>query len=118
VLVNADRNRVLQVFSNLIGNAVKFTEDGGRITLSAGMDGDYMRFSVIDTGAGIPAEDLPRIFDRFWHGSEGGGSGLGLAIARGIVEAHGGRIEASSAGAGSTFTFTLPVASISSEVSG
>jgi two-component system, sensor histidine kinase and response regulator len=118
VLVNADRNRVLQVFSNLIGNAVKFTEDGGRITLSAGVDGDYMRFSVIDTGTGIPAEDLPRIFDRFWHGSEGGGSGLGLAIARGIVEAHGGRIEASSTAAGSTFTFTLPVASVSSEVAG
>jgi two-component system, sensor histidine kinase and response regulator len=116
VLVNADRNRVLQVFSNLIGNAVKFTEEGGRITLTAGVDGDYMRFSVIDTGTGISAEDLPHIFDRFWHGAEGGGSGLGLAIARGIVEAHGGSITATSSGAGSTFSFTLPLVSVSSEV--
>jgi two-component system, sensor histidine kinase and response regulator len=116
VLVNADRNRVLQVFSNLIGNAVKFTEEGGRITLAAGVDGDYMRFSVIDTGTGISAEDLPHIFDRFWHGAEGGGSGLGLAIARGIVEEHGGSITATSSGAGSTFSFTLPLVSVSSEV--
>jgi two-component system, sensor histidine kinase and response regulator len=116
VLVNADRNRVLQVFSNLIGNAVKFTEEGGRITLTAGVDGDYMRFSVIDTGTGISAEDLPHIFDRFWHGAEGGGSGLGLAIARGIVEAHGGSITADSSGAGSTFSFTLPLVPVSSEV--
>jgi two-component system, sensor histidine kinase and response regulator len=116
VLVSADRNRVLQVFSNLIGNAVKFTEEGGRITLAAEVDGGYMRFRVIDTGVGIPEQDLPRIFDRFWHGSEGGGSGLGLAIARGIIDAHGGTIEAHSTLDGSTFSFTLPLASVSSEV--
>jgi two-component system, sensor histidine kinase and response regulator len=116
VLVSADRNRVLQVFSNLIGNAVKFTEEGGRITLAAEVEDGYMRFRVIDTGVGIPEKDLPRIFDRFWHGSEGGGSGLGLAIARGIIDAHGGTIEAHSTQDGSTFSFTLPLASVSSEV--
>jgi two-component system, sensor histidine kinase and response regulator len=114
--VSADRNRVLQVFSNLIGNAIKFTPEGGSITVSADLAGDAVRFSVADTGSGIPDADLPRIFDRFWHGAESTGSGLGLAIARGIVEAHGGTIEADSSPAGSTFSFTLPLASVSSEL--
>lgn len=105
--VRADRDRVLQVFSNLIGNALKFTPAGGRITLSAGYDNGVARFSISDTGTGIPRNDLPRIFDRFWHGGAGAGSGLGLAIAKGIVEAHGGRISAESSGNGSTFNFTL-----------
>jgi two-component system, sensor histidine kinase and response regulator len=107
--VHADRHRVLQVLSNLIGNAVKFTPDGGRITLRLEHDAGWARFHVSDTGSGISQEDLPRIFDRFWHGGEGGGSGLGLAIARGIVEGHGGEISATSSGSGTTFSFSLPL---------
>jgi two-component system, sensor histidine kinase and response regulator len=109
-LVHADRNRVLQVFSNLIGNAVKFTPEGGRIAVAADGAGDHVHFTVSDTGRGIADADLPRIFDRFWHGGEAGGSGVGLALAKGIVEAHGGTIWAESGGTGSTFPFTLPLA--------
>jgi two-component system, sensor histidine kinase and response regulator len=110
VRVRADRERVLRVFSNLVGNAIKFTPAGGRITIRAETRAQEVEFSVADTGIGIAAENLPRIFDRFWHGGEGGGSGLGLAIAKGIVEAHGGRITAASSEEGTTFAFTLPVA--------
>jgi two-component system, sensor histidine kinase and response regulator len=107
--VHADRHRVLQVFSNLIGNAVKFTPEGGRVVMSVERRGDVVAFSISDSGSGIPESDLPRIFDRFWHGAEGGGSGLGLAIVQGIVNAHGGDVTAESSSEGSTFTFTLPV---------
>ncbi|HSJ23670.1 MAG TPA: hybrid sensor histidine kinase/response regulator [Longimicrobiales bacterium] len=110
VVVHADRHRVLQVLSNLIGNAVKFTPDGGRITIRLTKTDGHARFEVSDTGVGIPAADLPRIFDRFWHAGEGGGSGLGLAIAQGIVQAHGGDIRADSSDGGTTFSFTLPLA--------
>ena len=109
--VLADTARVLQVFSNLIGNAVKFTPEGGRIVLGAEPDEGAVRFRVADTGSGIPAGQLTRVFDRFWQARENrrGGAGLGLAIAKGIVEAHGGRIWAESVeGQGSTFFFTLP----------
>ena len=104
LLVAADRNRILQVLSNLVGNALKFTPSGGRVTLSVEQDGEAARFCVSDTGTGIPDVDLPRIFERFWHGREGGGTGLGLAISRGIVEVHGGRIWVESGTGGSTFT--------------
>jgi two-component system, sensor histidine kinase and response regulator len=110
VPVHADRHRVLQVLSNLVGNAVKFTPEEGRVTLRLERQDDVACFTVSDTGVGIPQEDLPRIFDRFWHAGESGGSGLGLAIAQGIVEAHGGEIEAESSAAGSNFRFTLPLA--------
>jgi two-component system, sensor histidine kinase and response regulator len=110
VPVHADRHRILQVLSNLMGNALKFTPAGGRVTLRLEREGGEARFIVADTGIGIPREDLPRIFDRFWHAGEGGGSGLGLAIAQGIVQAHGGEITAESAGHGATFVFTLPLA--------
>jgi two-component system, sensor histidine kinase and response regulator len=110
VLVNADRERVQRVFSNLIGNALKFTPPGGSVTVRAERGESEITFAVVDTGTGISPENLPRIFDQFWHGGEGGGSGLGLAIARGIVEAHGGRIWAESTSGGSTFLFTLPLA--------
>lgn len=113
--VLADRGRVLQVFGNLIGNAIKFTPAGGRITLRAEVAGLEIRFSVADTGPGIPPDHLPHLFDRFWQAERGrrDGAGLGLAIARGIVEAHGGRIWAESAlGAGTAFHFTLPVAPV------
>jgi two-component system, sensor histidine kinase and response regulator len=115
--VSADRHRVLQVFSNLIGNAVKFTADGGRVVISAAADADGVRFAVSDTGIGIDADDLPRIFDRFWHAGDAGGSGLGLAIAKGIVDAHQGRIWAESGANGSTFAFTLPLAEVSETLS-
>jgi len=105
--VRADRDRVRQVLSNLVGNALKFTPEGGRVSIGMEPEADSVRFVVADTGPGIPEEDIPRIFDRFWHG-KGGGSGLGLAIAKGIVEAHGGRIWAESSADGCTFLFTLP----------
>jgi signal transduction histidine kinase len=110
-LVLADAARVQQVLSNLVGNAVKFTPREGRITVCAeSMEGE-VRFSVIDTGPGIPAEQLPHIFGQFWQAktSDRRGIGLGLAIAKGIVEAHNGRIWVEShVGLGSTFYFTLP----------
>jgi len=110
-LVLADAARVQQVLSNLVGNAVKFTPRDGRITVCAeNMEGE-VRFSVIDTGPGIPAEQLPHIFGQFWQAktSDRRGIGLGLAIAKGIVEAHNGRIWVEShVGLGSTFYFTLP----------
>jgi signal transduction histidine kinase len=112
-LVHADRDRMDQVVGNLIGNAVRFTPEGGRIRVAAERDGEGVRISVADTGAGIDAADLPRVFDRFWQAqrSREGGAGLGLAIARGIVAAHGGEMWVESEqGGGSTFFFTLPVA--------
>ena len=112
-VVEADRARVLQVLLNLAGNALKFTPEGGRVTLGARRAGTYVAFDVADTGRGIAAEHLPHVFDRFWQArqAERGGVGLGLAIARGIVEAHGGTIAVESEiGRGTTFTFTIPVA--------
>ncbi|MEO6210157.1 MAG: PAS domain-containing sensor histidine kinase [Gemmatimonadaceae bacterium] len=109
----ADRDRLLQVFDNLIGNATKFTAPGGRITVGARPTEGAVLFWVADTGAGISAADLPHLFDRFWQAqkADSRGTGLGLPIVKGIVEAHGGRIWVeSTAGRGSTFYFTLPVA--------
>jgi PAS domain S-box-containing protein len=111
--VLADAARVQQVLSNLVGNAVKFTPRSGRITVCAERIDGEVRFGVIDTGPGIPAEQLPHIFGRFWQAktSDRRGIGLGLAIAKGIVEAHNGRIWVEShVGLGSTFYFTLPAA--------
>jgi signal transduction histidine kinase len=109
--VHVDRDRVLQVFGNLIGNALKFTPEDGSVHVRAEPAGDSVRFSVSDTGTGIGADDLPHVFDRFWQArrSREGGAGLGLAIARGIVAAHGGEMWVESeVGRGSTFFFTLP----------
>ncbi len=110
----ADAARLEQVLVNLIHNAVKFTSPGGTVTLSAEREGSFIRFSVKDTGAGIPEDDLERIFERFYRvdrARSGGGTGLGLSIARHIVEAHGGRIWVESEeGRGSTFFFNIPVA--------
>jgi signal transduction histidine kinase len=115
--VRADTNRITQVLLNLLGNALQYTPDGGRVILSARQEGGMVAFSVHDTGIGIPAEHLPHVFERFYRVDKsrsrtGGGSGIGLTIARHLVEAHGGHISVSSAGAGqgSTFTFTLPLA--------
>jgi signal transduction histidine kinase len=98
--------------SNLIRNAIKFTPDGGRIAIRAEAHEGLVRFSVTDTGIGIDPALHQRIFDRYWHASAGArrrGTGLGLSIAKGIVEAHGGRMTVDSQmGGGSTFSFTLP----------
>jgi signal transduction histidine kinase len=104
-----DRERVLQVLSNLIGNALKFTSEGGTITVSAREREGVVRFAVSDTGCGIAADQLPHIFDRYWQAkSARDGVGLGLSIAKGIVEAHGGRIWVESRiNQGTTFYFTL-----------
>jgi len=112
--VRADPPRLEQVLVNLIHNAVKFTRPGGQVVLAAQAESDFVRFSVSDTGAGIPAEELERIFERFYKADRarsGGGTGLGLSISRHLVEAHGGRIWAESTeGQGSTFYFTIPIA--------
>jgi signal transduction histidine kinase/CheY-like chemotaxis protein len=110
--IPADRKRIYQVFSNLVGNALKFTPKGGRIDVRGVMSGGDATFTIADTGAGIPAENLPHLFDRFWQARETrrAGAGLGLYIAKGIVEAHGGRLWVeSTVGTGTTFTFTLPL---------
>jgi two-component system sensor kinase FixL len=110
--VEGDRERVIQVLANLLGNAVKFTPAGGRVELRVQAAPDEVRFAVRDTGPGIAPENQAHVWDRFWKSrtSNRHGAGLGLAIARGIVEAHGGRIGLESAvGEGSTFTFTLPL---------
>jgi PAS domain S-box-containing protein len=111
--VLADSARIQQVLSNLVGNAVKFTPRDGRITVCAEQIEGEIRFGVIDTGPGIPPEQVPHIFGQFWQASPSDrrGIGLGLAIAKGIVEAHKGRIWVESqVGLGSTFYFTLPTA--------
>ena len=110
--VRADGPRIVQVMANLVGNALKFTPAGGRVTIGAEATAEGVRVWVKDTGSGIPVADQARVFDRFWHARKNAkrrGSGLGLAIARGIVEAHGGRIWVESVvQKGSTFSFTLP----------
>jgi signal transduction histidine kinase len=120
--IRADTVRLVQVLSNLVGNAIKFTPAGGRIVLSARASVDTarargyrlaVRFAVSDTGPGIPREDLAHIFDWFWHGrpTRRGATGLGLAIARSLVAAHKSRLNVESAGGhGTTFWFSLPAA--------
>ena len=112
--VLADGGRVLQVFTNLVGNAIKFTPEGGSVTIRGGPHEDRACFSVQDTGIGISTDHLSHVFDRYWQAkhTRRGGTGLGLAISRGIVEAHGGELWAESTeGEGTTFYFTLPAAS-------
>jgi signal transduction histidine kinase len=113
LVIRADRERVLQVLSNLLGNALKFTPPGGRITVSVERTGESARFAVIDSGPGISPDHLNRIFERFWKEERipgVKGTGLGLFIAKRIVDAHGGVIWAESEqGKGARFYFTLPL---------
>jgi two-component system phosphate regulon sensor histidine kinase PhoR len=114
--VLADEGRLSQVIMNLLDNAVKYTPEGGKIRLSAAIEGKFVRVDISDTGVGIPEEDILRIFERFYRvdkarSRELGGTGLGLSIVKHIVQAHGGRVWAvSSPGRGSTFSFTIPIA--------
>jgi signal transduction histidine kinase len=108
-----NQHRLLQVLENLIGNAIKFTPAGGRITITATADGQAAMFRIADNGSGIASNELPHVFDRFWQARKGAreGAGLGLPIAKGIVEAHGGRIGVESTlGVGTSFFFTIPAA--------
>ncbi len=109
----SDASRFVQLLSNLVGNAVKFTAPGGSIRVVASAADGETCFSVRDSGAGIPAHDLPRLFERFWQAKRGDrlGAGIGLAISKGIVEAHGGRIWVESQlGEGTTFHVAIPTA--------
>ncbi len=114
--VRGDRQRIIQILTNLLGNAIKFTPPGGAVQVSAAADGAYLRVQVADTGIGISAPALAHIFDRFYqvdssHARAHGGTGLGLAITRQLVEGHGGTIQVTSTpGAGTTVEFTLPLA--------
>jgi signal transduction histidine kinase len=110
-IVMCDRDQLMRVFSNLIGNAVKFTPPDGRVSVHASRTADTVEIAVRDTGPGIPPDDLAHVFDRFWQADRTRrfGTGLGLVIAKGIVESHGGAIWAESiVGGGSCFHFTLP----------
>ena len=110
--VVADERWLHQVVTNLLGNALKFTPAGGRVTIRTGQDGAGAVLEVTDTGVGIPADELPRIFDRFWRGqaaAQTSGSGIGLAIAAELARAHGGTLTAASEpGDGTRLTLTLP----------
>ncbi len=119
--IDADRERVHQVLFNLVDNAVRFTPEGGEVAIGAHRHNGSVQITVTDTGVGISAEHLPRLFERFYRidsarAREDGGTGIGLAIARSVVEAHGGHIKAESEqGKGSIFTFDLPVATAASQ---
>lgn len=114
--VLADKDRLSQVLLNLVGNALQYTPAGETVSISAGVENQALLVAISDTGIGIPAEHLPHLFNRFYRVDKsrsraGGGSGIGLTIAKHLIEAHGGHIWVSSAGAGqgSTFSFSLPL---------
>ncbi|MGK4002856.1 ATP-binding protein [Sorangium sp. So ce1036] len=114
-LIPCDRDRMLQVLSNLLSNALKVTEPGGAVSVRCERRAEHVVFSVADTGPGIPEDELPHLFERFWRGQRNGykGTGLGLAIARELVVAHGGTLGVESrVGEGSTFRFTIPVGDV------
>jgi signal transduction histidine kinase len=109
--VLSDHDRMIQAFSNIVGNAIKFTPEGGAIRVGAEREGEHVRFSIADTGPGISPEEVGHVFDRYFQARRKNreGIGLGLSIAKGIVDAHGGRIWVESEeGKGSTFFVTLP----------
>ncbi len=107
--VEMDPVRIREVLLNLLSNAARYTPDGGAISIQAALQSKRLVIRVTDTGSGIPAEELPRIFERFHKGRDSRGSGLGLAIARTLVRAHGGEIQVDSiVGKGTTVTVSLP----------
>src|SRR5262249_12021938 len=113
IVVFCDRDRILQVLSNLVGNALKFSADGTRIHVMARGTGQMAQFQVADEAGGITDEQVKHIFDPYWQAPRARrkGTGLGLYIAKGIVEAHGGQLWVTSrVGVGSTFLFSLPMA--------
>jgi signal transduction histidine kinase len=115
--LRVDAARIIQVLGNLVGNAIKFTPEGGRVSVTCVEARGSVELSVTDTGPGIPADQVSHIFGAFWQARDDDhrGIGLGLWIARSIVEAHGGSIGVESQeGRGTTFRFTLPLASIAS----
>jgi two-component system phosphate regulon sensor histidine kinase PhoR len=124
VLVQADRTRLEQILYNLIDNAVKFNRPGGSVTVSAEERDGRVAINVVDTGTGIAASDLPRVFERLYRGDKSRsrkteGTGLGLAIVKHLVQAHGGELSvASELGRGSRFTFTLAIAAQAAELAG
>lgn len=113
-VVLGDRNRLPQVFNNLLNNAIKYNRQGGTVWLSARGDGDSVRITVRDNGRGVPAQDLPRVFDAFYRADENSaakieGTGLGLSVVKGVVDKHGGQITVESEpDQGTTFQVTLP----------
>jgi signal transduction histidine kinase len=112
--VHADQTKIAIALSNLVKNAIQYTEAGGHVTVKIEEDSGYIKVTVIDDGIGIPARDLPRVFERFYQVETHltrryGGMGLGLSVAKAMIELHGGRIWAESSGRGSTFTFLLPL---------
>lgn len=113
--IQMDADRIVQVLGNLVSNALRYTPEGGTITVTVGRDEQMVRVDVMDTGPGIAPEELPHVFERFWRADrtrqrQSGGTGLGLAIAKNIVEAHGGEIGIESClGRGTTLTFSLPL---------
>jgi len=116
--VRVDRDRILQVLTNLVGNALQYTPMGGKVWVRVSREKSDIHVSVIDTGIGIAPEHLPFVFNRFYRADpsrtrSSGGSGIGLTIAQALVKAHGGRIwaESEGVGRGSTFHFTLPLES-------
>jgi signal transduction histidine kinase len=114
VTVSGARDRLRRVFANLLDNAIKYTPDGGAVTIAVARDGDAAVVTVRDTGAGIPAEHLPRIWERLYRADASRserGLGLGLSLVKAYVSAHGGTVDAvSEPGRGSTFTVRLPAA--------
>jgi signal transduction histidine kinase len=112
--IQADQGKVTIALSNLVKNAIQFTESGGHVTVKVEEDSGYVKVSVVDDGIGISARDLPRVFERFYQVETHltrryGGMGLGLSVAKAMIELHGGRIWAESSGRGTTFTFLLPM---------
>ncbi|HET9079285.1 MAG TPA: HAMP domain-containing sensor histidine kinase, partial [Trebonia sp.] len=112
-MVNADEARIAQIATNLLTNAVKYTPPGGQVTVTTRADVTAARLTVADTGPGIPAADLPHVFERFWRGSGArarSGTGIGLAVVAELAAAHGGSVTAASEpGSGAVFTVALPV---------
>ncbi len=112
-MLRCDRDRVLQILSNLVGNAIKFSEAGGRIVLDVRRDGRYARFSVLDSGRGMTSEEVAHIFERHWQrdGADRRGIGLGMSIVHALVDAHGGTVDIDSEpGVGTCVRIGLPLA--------